>query len=63
MMDDVYVEIIMRIIELFSDLDDSDEHPFGEYARVQYDVGTGEIYIKHETEDEPEYCIVVEQTR
>lgn len=63
MMDDIGDEIIMRIVELFSDLDDSDEQPFGDYARVQSNLETGEIYIKHEIEDEPEYCIVVEQIK
>lgn len=63
MMDYTGDEIMMRIVELFSDLDDSDEQPFGEYARVRSNFDTGEIYIQHETEDEPEYCIVIEQTR
>lgn len=62
-MDDIGVEIVLRIAELFHDLDDSDERPFGEYARVTYNCDSGEILIQHETQDDPEFSIYVERTR
>ena len=45
-------EVMDHLADHFHGLDDSDEPPFGEYARVmEWDVEHGYMVVWHETED------------
>jgi len=43
--------ILLDLAEHFADLDDSEDAPFGEFARVDYKPGRAYIEVRHETED------------
>lgn len=46
----VIVDVVLDLAEHFADLDDTEDPPFGEYARVARDADAGTVTVLHASE-------------